>query len=46
MKKKQKTLFNLIRIARLDELLDIRVNTKRKIGQILKQLKKNLKIAK
>ena len=40
MKKKQKTLFNLIRIARRDELLDIRVNTKRKIGQVLKQFEK------
>ena len=32
--------FNLMRVTRLDEILNIKVNTKNKIGQILRQFEK------
>ena len=33
-------VFNLIRVTSQDEILNIKLNTKKKVGQILKQFEK------
>ena len=42
--KKLKGLLNLIRVTKIDEILTIKVNTNKKIEQILKEFEKKLKL--
>ena len=39
-------VFNLIRVTSQDEILNIKLNTKKKVGQILKQFEKKLESCK
>ena len=42
--KKLKGLLNLIRVTKIDEILNIKVNINKKIEQILKEFEKKLKL--
>ena len=39
-------VFYLIRVTSQDEIFNIKLNTKKKVGQVLKQFEKKLKVAK